>query len=47
MMFIKLANFSPLRNKGDQHEFSLNNISTPSTENPMRINKMITNGKTL
>ena len=38
---------NPLRHKGDQHEFSLNNISTSSRENPMRINNMITNGKML
>ena len=38
---------NPLRNKGDQHEFSLSNISTSSRENPMRINKMISDGKML
>ena len=38
---------NPLRNKGDQHEFSLNSISTSSRENPKRINNMITNGKIL
>ena len=38
---------NPVRNKGDQHEFSLNNISTSSRENPMRINKMISDGKML
>ena len=43
----QISQLSPLRHKGDQHEFSLNNISTPSTENAMRINKSITNGKML
>ena len=43
----QISQLSPLRHKADQHEFSLNNISTPSTENAMRIYKMITNGKLL
>ena len=43
----QISQLSPLRHKGDQHEFSLNNISTPSTENAVRINKLITNGKML
>ena len=43
----QISQFSPLRHKGDQHEFSLNNISTPSTENALRIYRMITNGKLL
>ena len=43
----QISQLSRLRHKGDQHEFSLNNISTPSTENAMRIYKMIIKGKTL
>ena len=43
----QISQLSRLRHKGDQLEFSLNNISTPSTENAMRIYKMIIKGKTL
>ena len=35
----QISQLSPLRHKGDQHEFSFSNIGTPSTENAMRIYK--------